>query len=174
MLRRNATFALFALTASKAFALYDPRPDDALAAVQGEWKGSLTYRDYSQPDRMVTLPTRLFVALGGPQALVLHFIFDDGPSKTVFSYERMTFDFAAQQMTWASGASQQSVDTYAITSISRKEDAATLSFERQSKGTTERHVLVLSPQRLQLSKEEVKASGETVLRNRYAFARPGA
>jgi hypothetical protein len=62
---------LLCLASGSASALYNPAPDPSLAAVQGEWVGTLTYRDYSQPDKMVTLPTRVFIALGAPSELVL-------------------------------------------------------------------------------------------------------
>ena len=174
MLRRSAISALLVLTAGRSVALYDPRPDDALAGVQGEWKGSLTYRDYSKPDRLVTLPTRLFVALSAPNTLVLHFVFDDGPSKTVFSYEQMTFDFPANQMSWISGSAKRSVDLHTITASTKEGATTTLSFEKQAEAKTDRYSLLLSSQRLRLIKEEVKASGEVIFRNRYEFIRTGA
>jgi len=44
---RQACWLLAAvLCANNAYALYDPPPDAALDAVQGEWQGTLTYRDY--------------------------------------------------------------------------------------------------------------------------------
>jgi hypothetical protein len=174
MLRRTVIFSLLALTAGTSHALYDPKPDEALAEIQGEWKGSLTYRDYSKPDRLVTLPTRLFIALSAPNELVLHFVFDDGPSKTVYSYERMAFDFQAKQLAWTTGSAKQSVDMHTITSSTKEGSTTSVVFERSSEGTIERYSLVLSPQRLELTKQEIQASGEAVFRNRYEFARAGA
>ncbi|MGH8238576.1 MAG: hypothetical protein ACREXP_16350, partial [Steroidobacteraceae bacterium] len=109
---RSILVAAACLWAGAASALYDPAPDAAFAAVQGAWKGSLTDRDYSKPDRLVTLPTRLFVALGSPNQLVLHFVFDDGPAKTVYSYERMQFDFASNELTWSSVLNQEDPPTH--------------------------------------------------------------
>jgi hypothetical protein len=174
MLRRSAISALLALTAGRSLALYDPKPDGALSEVQGEWKGSLTYRDYSKPDRLVTLPTRLFVALSAPNELVLHFVFDDGPLKTVYSYERMTFDYSGKQLSWTSGSTKKSIDVHTITASTKEGSVTTLNFERQSEGKTDRYSLALSSQRLQLTKEEVKSSGEPIFRNRYEFSRTGA
>ena len=71
MKRRTLLAGLACLLSAPAFALYAPKPDAALAAVQGEWRGTLVYRDYSEPDRMVTLPTQRFVALGAPGTLGL-------------------------------------------------------------------------------------------------------
>src|SRR4051812_33385690 len=75
MQRRLLLIGLTWLAARPAFALYDAKPDGALAAVQGEWRGALTYPDYSEPKRMVPLPPRLLVALSAPNELVLHYAF---------------------------------------------------------------------------------------------------
>ena len=159
--------------AGPASALYDPPPDDALAAAQGEWQGTLTYRDYSQPDRRVTLPTRLFIALGGPSALAMYFSFDDGPSRTVHSYERMAFDFATRQLHWSSGPMDRPPQVHTITAMVNEGPTRTIRFERAEDKFISRHVLVLSPVALSLTKEEVPASGEASFRNRYEFVRPG-
>ena len=93
-----------------AFALYDAKPEPTFAAIQGEWRGTLAYRDYNQtsqkaasasanaPEKMVTPNTTLFLALAAPNALTLHYVFDDGPGKTVYSYERMNFDFEKNEL----------------------------------------------------------------------------
>lgn len=174
MQRRSVLLALLPLPAGTAWALYDPKPDPALAGVQGEWKGSLTYRDYRQPDRLVTLPTRLFVALGAPDELVLHFIFDDGPGKTVFSYDRIRFDFAAGQVSWASGQADQPARVHRIVSTSGEGATRQISFERPDGDNKARFTLDLSPKALRLIKEEVVPSGSASFRNRYEFVRPGA
>lgn len=71
MLRPTLILLVTAALAGPALALYDAKPDEALAASQGAWTGSLTYRDYSQPDRLVALPVKRFVALAGPDVLEL-------------------------------------------------------------------------------------------------------
>lgn len=164
--------ALLALPALPSWALYDPVPDAALAEVQGAWQGSLAYRDYSPPHGLVTLPARLFVALTGPQALALHFVYADGPTKTVFSYEQLRFDFAARQLAWASGPAGESVRTHAITARSQDGATTTLRLERQADGQATRHTLLLSASQLQLVHEELRPSGEASLRSRHALLRP--
>ena len=170
MQRRAILFGLASSVAAPAFALYDPRPEDALSGVQGEWRGSLTYRDYREPKRMVTLPTRLFVALSAPSELVLHYVFDDGPSKTVFSYERMNFDFAGREVTWFSG---QKASVCTLTADSTSDRVRALVFERNDGGETKRFTMTLSARALTLSEDEVSSAGIASFQNKYEFSRVG-
>lgn len=174
MKRRTMLAVLACLAAAPAFALYDPKPDEVLAAVQGEWRGSLVYRDYSEPDRMVTLPTQLLVALSAPNELVLHYVFDDGPSKTVYSYERMGFNFKAREVTWSSGKDAKE-SMAVITADSTSNETRVLVFERKGEeGGTKRFTMELSARSLKLAEDEVAPSGVASFRNRYVFVRPGA
>jgi hypothetical protein len=52
-----------------------------LAALQGEWVGTLEYRDF-QSDRRVTLPTKLS-ATPGAGGIAMAYTYDDGPGKIV-------------------------------------------------------------------------------------------
>ena len=172
MRRQALLIALLCLGPGPAGALYNPAPDSALAAVQGEWRGTLTYRDYSQPDRLVTLPTRLFVALGSPSELVLHFVYDDGPSKTVYSYERMRFDFSSNELTWSSLGEEDSPTRCHIGEQAQEKPVGRrMTCEHASEGKVQRYKVVLTPGRLAISKEEVDASGTSLLRNRYELSR---
>ena len=162
------------LVSNFAFALYDPKPDDALAAVQGEWKGSLTYRDYSKPDRLVTLPTKLFVALASPNELVMQYVFDDGPNKTVYSYERMKIDFEKNQLTWATGSGEKPASTYRITASTLARGMRLINFERNDDKegkTIQRYSMELGSSVFRLEKSEVDAVGNAVFRNKYEFTR---
>ena len=161
------------LCALPTWALNDPPPEAALATVQGEWQGSLTYLDYSHTNRLVTLPARLFVALSAPNELVLHYVFTDGPTKTVFSYERMEFNFPKRELTWAAGLSDKSKHVYRITAS--REDGATrkLVFERKEGKTIDRFEMELDPRAFRLKKDEVDAAGAVTPRNKFEFTRPG-
>jgi len=141
-------------------ALYDPKPDAALSAVQGEWKGSLTYRDYSEPHSLVTLPTRLFVALSGP-------------NETVFSYEQMKFDFTNNVVTWTSGTDKKSVSVCRITTNGASADTRKLVFEGKDGDKTNRFTMELSPRALKLGKNEMGSDGAIVFRDKFEFLRPG-
>lgn len=172
MRRQVFLIALVCLGPEPVGALYNPAPDSSLAAVQGEWAGTLTYRDYSKPDRLVTLPTRLFIALGSPGELVLHFVYDDGPSKTVYSYERMQFDFSSNELRWSSLGEQDSPTMCRIgEQMLEKPVGRRLTCEHADDGKIERYKLVLTPDRLDISKEEIDASGTSLLRNQYKFSR---
>jgi hypothetical protein len=122
----------FALAMTPVQALYDPKPDDTLAAAQGEWKGTLTYRDYSKPDQFVTLTSRVFVALSGPSEITVQYAYDDGPGKTVYSYERMSFDAAKSQLIWAGGLAATSINTYRVTADASDGGTRTFAFERST------------------------------------------
>ena len=155
-----------------AHALYDPQPDESLALAQGEWIGSLTYRDYQRPDRLVTLPTRLFVALGAPDTLVLHYVFDDGPGKTVFSYESIRFDFPNSALTWTSSDAGRTGTDYHIVSVDRQATLARVVFEGASKDDGRfRFTIEVEAQRLMLKKEEIDAAGYALLRSTFLFRR---
>ena len=155
-----------------AHALYDPKSDPSLAPAQGEWVGSLTYRDYQQPDRMVTLPTRLFAALGAPDTLVLHYVFDDGPGKTVYSYESIRFDFAKSVLTWTTGDVDRIGTDYRIVSVDRQPTLTRVVFEGASKDDGRVRVMIeVEAQRLMLKKEEIDAAGNALLRNTFLFRR---
>jgi hypothetical protein len=171
MNRRSWLGLMGLLLCDPAIALYDPKPEPGLAAVQGEWIGTLTYRDYAKPDRSVTLKVRVFVALSAPSELVLHYVFDDGPSKTVFSYERMRFDFIGNSVTWGSGGDGKPALKCTITTNVSGAGIQRLEFERKRGAETDLYKMVLSPRTLSLSKDEARPDGTVLFRNRYELAR---
>jgi hypothetical protein len=70
-------------------------------ALAGEWAGYLEYRDYSEPPtstKRVQLPTWLSVTRS-PAALLLHYIYDDGPNKVVDESEQLALDTAQHTYT---------------------------------------------------------------------------
>lgn len=170
---RALLLGLLLLGGGQAWALYDPKPVEALDAVQGRWQGTLSYRDYSRPDRMVSLPTTLFIALAAPDELVLHYRFADGPGKTVYSYERMKFDFTARQVSWVSGSADRSETVAQITADTQAGPLRRIVFEHEAKGQTQRYTLELAAESLSLQKEELTAGAPALLRNRFSFQRAG-
>jgi len=171
MNRRSLLSFASLLLCKPALALYDPKPESELSTVQGEWTGTLTYRDYSNPDRNVMLKVRVFIALSAPAELVLHYVFDDGPSKTVFSYERMTFDFVGKSITWVSGADGKSVNLSTIVSNVSTATGQQLTFEQKRGSETDRYKMELSSKQFSLSKEEVGPDGTAAFRNKYELTR---
>jgi len=104
--------------------------------------------DYSNPGKLVTLPTRVFAALASPAALALNYEFDDGPAKTVYSYEQMTFDFAGNRVAWVAGVADGSATS--VYTLETRDDE------------------------LSLKNEEVDRAGVKTFRNEYKLRRVGA
>lgn len=170
MLARYALLLIGLFAAAPSQALYDPAPDVALAAIEGDWTGTLTYRDYSPPHGLVTLPTRLFVALQSGDELALHYVYDDGPGKTVHSYESLRFQFAEKQVTWSSGVKRETTVGRIVT------DTTDASIRRVVVETTDadgrsRHTFEFAPDRLRMSKDEINANGASTMRDAYEFRR---
>jgi hypothetical protein len=173
MTRRTALAALIAILATPVMALYDPAPEQALSAAQGEWRGSLTYRDYGQPDRLVTLPAKLFIALGAPNELVLQYMYDDGPAKAVYSYERMSIDLNRNELLWIAGVAERSSHLHRITANTQDGGNRKLAFERNEGTEVYRFTMELGPLHFKIEKSEVDAGGFATFRNRQEFTRPG-
>ncbi len=172
MNRRDAFAFLAGTAALPALAASEPQPDPVLARVLGEWRGTLTYRDYSAPDRLVTLPTRLFVSAVAPDEVALHFIYDDGPGKTVYGYERMRFEFASQTLLWISGAVEKTALVGRIVSSDSAGGLNRYVVDTTKDRALTRYTFELGATALTMNKDEVDATGKAVMRNRYAFRRP--
>ena len=172
MLLRTLVLALAVFASAPASALYDPKPNALLEPAIGRWAGTLTYRDYQQPDKMVTLNTTMTATLAGPNQLTLYYVFDDGPGKTVYSYESMQFDLDAKKLVWISGANKPERSTYTITASSLVDGIGTMAFEKKSDDGINRFRLELSASQWLLEKNEVDAAGTSRLRNCYLFKRP--
>ncbi len=165
--------ALALVLCPRADAQYDPAPLLDIAGAQGAWQGTLTYDDYSEPGKLVTLPTKLFVAMSAPTELVLNYVFDDGPGKTVYSYERMRFDMSDNEVTWSSGIAKSAKTKARIVSNTLEDGARRMVFESGPKAGFERYTLELSDTSMTLVKEEIEGAGSPQFRNRYEFRRAG-
>jgi hypothetical protein len=169
MLKRTFLFAACALVARPSSALYDAKPLPLLEPALGTWSGSLTYRDYQKPDKMVTLAATMVVTLSSPDELALYYVFDDGPGKTVYSYERMQLDIAAKQVLWIVGTTKPSRTEYNLISSGLAEGKTALSFEKSSDKGTDKYVLEFTDSRWSLTKYEQPAGGAELLRSSYEF-----
>jgi hypothetical protein len=152
----------------------DPPPDSVLSSIQGNWGGSLQYKDYSAPDRLVTLPTKLSIALSAPDEITMHYEYDDGPKKMVYSYERMRFDFAKNEAHWKGGSKDKPVEmTWQITKSVPSGASRLIVMERaRSEGKKDRLTFELSPAALSFAKDEIATDGQASFRNKYTFKRP--
>jgi hypothetical protein len=84
-------------------------------ALVGDWVGVLEYRDYSEPagsSKRVQLPTWLAISPGG-SGLGLHFVYDDGPAKTVVEDDVWTFDAVGGSFSEAENG--KAAQVYAVT-----------------------------------------------------------
>ena len=171
MHRRSLLLTLGAAVARPSFALYDPMPAPGLAAVIGSWTGTLVYADYQKPDRRVTLRTKMVATLAAPDELALYYVFDDGPGKTVYSYERMAFDGATRQLVWISGTAKPSRSQYRVTSSEANEAGTKIQFERAVEGGVDKYTLDVKPRTWLLSKVEVRSGKDDLERSRYEFTR---
>ncbi len=171
MLRRSFLSLLAATAATDALALYDPPPQVLLDYVPGTWRGTLTYRDWGKPDRLVELPCRVNASLLGPTSVSLSFLFDDGPGKQVHSYDRWLFDFFKREMVWVSGADREERSLYAIESAKLTDAGSAIALTRTVDGKAFRQQLVSSQQSLRLTKVEVSSDGQEIFRNAYDLRR---
>jgi hypothetical protein len=160
------------LAAAPAQALYDPAPDATLAAIEGEWHGSLAYRDYSPPHGIVTLPTGLFVALGAHDELVMHYVYDDGPGKTVHSYETVRFEPSDRRVTWTTGSRERATTVGHIVSDTLDGTSRRIVVEATDEDGKARHTFEFARDHVTMRKEEVEAGGAITLRHTYDFKRP--
>ena len=174
MQKRTLLALLGSLLALPARALYDPKPNALLEQANGTWQGTLTYRDYQNPDRMVTLKASMTIALLTPDELALYYVFDDGPDKTVYSYERMRFDLEARQLLWLSGTTKSTRSEYQILSAMVQNGTSTITFERVVDQRTDSYVLEISKRTWSLTKTESAAGAAARLRSKYAFSKSDA
>jgi hypothetical protein len=170
---RRTFLGLFSLAAMPGVALAaDAPPDPVLSAIQGNWGGSLQYKDYSAPDKLVTLPTKLSITLTAPDEIAMHYVYDDGPTKTVYSYERMRFD--KNDVHWKGGSKDKPMEmTWHITKSVPSGASRMVVMERvRSEGKKDRLTFEMSAAALILSKDEIGADGQASFRNKYTFKRP--
>jgi len=86
----------------------------------GSWAGTLEYRDFSEPatsTKRVKLPTWLSIELTGP-GLRFHYIYDDGPNKTVTETSLARIDSATARYSIMDPAGKVT-ESYAIAGLAQ-------------------------------------------------------
>lgn len=172
-MRSVALLLVFTLYAAPALGLYDPKPIAELQDAAGDWKGTLTYNDYSQPGKLVTLKTRAVISMIQPNEISLFFVFDDGPGKTVYSYERMQFDVAKSEVQWTSGVTKKETTVSHIVSSEQTASGLRIVFDSHSGDGRDVHTLTITPSTFVLRKDEVGVNGHATMRDEYRFDRSG-
>jgi hypothetical protein len=165
-----ATFLLATLLSRGTAAAMPPPPAVALAALEGGWTGTLEYSDYRSGKRVV-LPTEARAALAGAATLAVHFVYDDGPGKTVHSYERLALDPDGEHVRWES-SDEPLAAAGRIVERRATETSTEMVFEQPAPYGRDRYTLVVAAAHWSLRKEEVRDSGVT-FRHEYRFRRVG-
>ena len=174
-MRSIMVIALLALWFSlPAYALYDGKPASELRDAPGTWHGTLTYNDYSEPGKLVTLQTTAFVSMIGPNELAVFYVFDDGPGKTVYSYEQMRFDFAKAEVQWTSGAEKKHVTISHIDSNEPAGEGRRIVFKTAAGDHVDRQTFTVSANEFVLRKDEIDHAGRSTMRDEYQFQRSGS
>jgi hypothetical protein len=146
------------------------------AGWSGQWTGVLEYRDYQPPHGRVALPTTLSVtpAPDAP-ALILRFVYNDSPHKTVKSASRLTLDLAARRLTWSDeGKPATPEDTFTLAEASASGDE--LVFEGHAmddnKPSRVRYTITTTPGSWRILKETTSDSPTFSFRHEYRFTHP--
>lgn len=142
----------------------------------GEWSGVLEYRDYQPPHGRVSLPTKLSVtaAPNDPATLLLRFVYDDGPGKTVKSASRLALDLSARRLVWSSeGKPSTPTDIYELIESSPAGDR--LVFLGQStddnKPSRIRYTFTTTPNAWRILKETTSDGPEFSFRHEYRLTK---
>lgn len=88
---------------------------DLRVSLAGDWVGVLEYRDYQEPagsSKRVDLPTWLRVTDAGIGRQSWHYVYDDGPGKTVDEMDVVTFD--PSKASYASVDNDKPARTFAV------------------------------------------------------------
>jgi len=150
-------------------------------ALVGRWSGFLEYRDYSEPatsTKRVQLPTWLTIAPDG-NGLALHFVYDDGPTKTVVEDDTWAFDAAAKTFSEATNgkpAQVYRVDGLGLLKAGRGELVLSGKTVDNDKPAESRIALTVRRNLIAWTEEVRPAgSGEAfAFRHRYVFTRAEA
>ena len=158
-----------------------PTQTELRQAFEGDWVGVLEYRDYSEPassTKRVQLPTWLSVSAAG-NGLVEHFVYDDGPTKTVQETETVRFDPGAGTYTEIEAGKAEQV--YRVAGFEKlksgRGELVLTGMTTDNDKPAESRVTLTIRRNLLSWTEEVRAAGSGegfVFRHRFTFTRAGA
>jgi len=167
-----------ALSAQTAPASAAQTQSDLTQALAGDWAGYLEYRDYSEPPtstKRVQLLTWLSIApTSAGQSW--HYIYDDGPTKTVEETDLVTFHPA--DSTYSESDNGKPAQTYQVTGYqairSGRGQLILSGTGTDNDKPSETRVTLTIRRNLIDMLEEVRPAGSTapfVFRHRYIFTR---
>jgi hypothetical protein len=169
-----ALLSLFALASQAGTS--NSQNTDFLAGAEGEWAGTLIYKEASQPDKRVTQPTMLFVARTAPDEIALHYVFEDGPGKIEHAYERMKFDLAANRVSWLSGPKGENARDYRISARALDGNTYRITLDRGERNDKDepvrlRYELAFDPHGMNFLHEDAVGGAPLAFRSRYQLER---
>jgi hypothetical protein len=151
---------------------------DLQHALAGAWVGILEYRDFSEPatsTKRVKLPTWLNVDAAGAD-LKFHYVYDDGPSKTVEETSLIRIDALRYIVMDAKGKVE---DTYAISGLDQLRSGRgvlTLTGKGTENGAPVdvRTTLRVGRNILEITRETAASGQSFTFRHGYTFVRAAA
>lgn len=144
--------------------------------LRGEWRGTLEYKDYQKPDKRVKLPTLLTVANGFAEGVSMHWVYDDGPGKTVIEDDRFVMSADGRTVDWT-GLKDKEATIFTVTSQTRAADGSlVITMERDgtddNKPARIRDTITLRLSAFTLLKEVRFGAGEPfTFRHEYRMTR---
>lgn len=146
------------------------------SAMTGSWTGALEYKDYSNPKRRVTLPTKLAIALApDSSALLMHYVYDDGPGKIVEDDDRFVANATVSTIAW--GGLKTVAQQYTVRDAAGASPSGRIAIVLQGEGkddnkpATIRETITISKDSLRILKETRFAGGDFAFRHEYRMAR---
>lgn len=154
-----------------------PTRAELYKALTGDWTGALEYKDYSRPDKRVTLPTKLRIQLApDSSAVLMHFTYDDGPGKTVEDDDRFSADRAVATITWG-GIKDSLPQRFTVREAPGSRGAGNIALILEGEGSddnkpaTIRETFEITGNTLHILKETRPTGGEFGFRHEYRFKR---
>jgi hypothetical protein len=177
--RSLSRFALALFSPLLAFGVAPPTLDPAplYEAWLGSWSGALEYRNYQPPHQRVALPTTLEVARATDgAALILRFVYDDGPGKVVKSTERLTLDGIARRLTWVDeGKTPKAGEIFSLSEASSAGDRLVFLGEAMddNKRSSIRYTFTTTGRSWRILKETTSDGPEFAFRHEYRLEKSG-
>ena len=176
MLRSVRAALVLLLLVACSLAAQAPSAAQIHDGLVGHWVGKLEYKDYSNPDKRVTLPTIVDAAVSPKGGVALHFIYDDGPGKTVTGDDAFTIAADGSTLDWT-GVKEKEPAIFRVTSLAVDSTARSLRMvveregEDDRKPATLRETITLSETEWTILKEVRPGGAVFAFRHQYSLRR---
>lgn len=174
----RSTFLAFPLAIFTALAAEPASTaSEVQGALTGRWAGTLEYRDYSEPAtsvKRVKLPTWLTIT-SAEGALTFHYIYDDGPGKTITETSLIRIEPAASHYTAMneSGKITESCAVAGLTDLQMGRGVLTLtgSGEENHAQVSVRTTIRVGRNILEITRETASPGQSFTFRHAYTLVR---